>query len=98
MARTLAALIHLPQTEQPTILANVRRWLRPGGWLLATTGSQTWTGTEDGWLGGDATMWWSHPAAATYRRWFADAELLIESEDFVAESDSGHQLIWALSD
>lgn len=94
----LYALIHLPQTEQPTILANVRRWLRPGGWLLATTGAQAWTGTEDGWLGGDATMWWSHPGAATYRQWFADAGLRIEAEEFVAEGDSGHQLFWARSD
>ena len=94
----LYALIHVPQTEQPTILANVRRWLRPGGWLLATTGSQAWTGTEDGWLGGDATMWWSHPDAATYRRWLAAAGLRIESEEFVAEGASGHQLIGARSD
>ena len=36
--------------------------------------------------------------AATYRRWFADAGLRIESEDFVPEGDSGHQLIWARSD
>jgi 2-polyprenyl-3-methyl-5-hydroxy-6-metoxy-1,4-benzoquinol methylase len=91
----LYALIHVPETEQPTILANVRRWLRPGGWLLATTGSQAWTGTEEAWLGGDAPMWWSHADAATYRRWLAGAGLRIESEGFVPEGDSGHQLFWA---
>ncbi|HZD96686.1 MAG TPA: class I SAM-dependent methyltransferase, partial [Micromonosporaceae bacterium] len=91
----LYALIHVPETEQPTILANVRRFLRPGGWFLATTGSQAWTGTEEAWLGGDAPMWWSHADAATYRRWLAGAGLRIESEEFVPEGDSGHQLFWA---
>jgi SAM-dependent methyltransferase len=48
----LYALIHLPLDEQPPLLSRIAGWLRPGGWLLATTGHQAWTGVEDGWLGG----------------------------------------------
>jgi SAM-dependent methyltransferase len=48
---SLYALIHMPLEEQPPLLGRIGRWLRPGGWLLATTGQRAWTGTEDGWLG-----------------------------------------------
>ncbi|MFD0447472.1 class I SAM-dependent methyltransferase [Streptomyces indonesiensis] len=56
---SLYALIHIPLDEQPPLLARIATWLRPGGWLLGTTGHSAWTGTDDNWLGGGATMWWS---------------------------------------
>jgi len=61
----LYALIHMPLDQQPRLLRSIAEWLRPGGWLLATTGQDAWTGTQDNWLGGPATMWWSHADAAT---------------------------------
>jgi 2-polyprenyl-3-methyl-5-hydroxy-6-metoxy-1,4-benzoquinol methylase len=91
----LYALIHMPQDDQPELLRRIATWLRPGGWLLATTGATAWTGTSDGWLGGDAPMWWSHPDAAVYRDWIAEAGLTVTAEDFVPEGSSGHQLFWA---
>jgi SAM-dependent methyltransferase len=91
----LYALIHLPLDHQPQVLRDIARWLRPGGWLLATTGQDAWTGTEDNWLGGTATMWWSHTDAATYRSWIGQAGLEITSQQFVPEGDSGHALFWA---
>jgi SAM-dependent methyltransferase len=33
----LYALIHMPLDRQPRLLHDIARWLRPGGWLLATT-------------------------------------------------------------
>jgi 2-polyprenyl-3-methyl-5-hydroxy-6-metoxy-1,4-benzoquinol methylase len=63
----LYALIHIPLADQPPLLDRIVSWLRPGGWLLATTGHEAWTGTEDNWLGGPAAMWWSHADASTYR-------------------------------
>lgn len=91
----LYALIHMPIDDQAQLIAGIARWLRPGGLLLATTGAQAWTGSEDNWLGGTATMWWSHADAATYRDWITRAGLHIESEEFIPEADSGHQLFWA---
>jgi len=70
----LYAIIHLPLAEQPGLLRDLGRWLRPGGMLIATVGHRAWTGTERDWLGvpgGD--MWWEHADAATYRRWLTDA-------------------------
>lgn len=92
---SLFALIHVPLDEQPGLIAKLARWLKPGGILLATTGHTAWTGTEDGWLGGNATMWWSHADRDTYRRWFEQAELLVELEEFVPEGSGGHSLFWA---
>ena len=91
----LYALIHTPLSAQPHLIARIAAWLRPGGWLLATTGAQAWTGIEENWLGSAATMWWSHANANTYYGWITRAGLHIESEQFVSEGPSGHQLFWA---
>ena len=92
---SLYALIHLPLDEQPALLGRIGRWLRPGGWLLVTTGQQAWTGTEDGWLGGDTPMWWSHADAATYRSWIEQAGLAVVLQEVVPEGDGAHALFWA---
>jgi SAM-dependent methyltransferase len=91
----LYSLIHVPLPKQPALLARAAAWLRPGGWFLATLGATAWTGTEPDWLGGGAPMWWSHADAATYRSWLTAAGLTVETEEFVPEGDSGHQLFWA---
>lgn len=88
----LYALIHLPLDEQPPLLARIATWLRPGGWFLATTGHRAWTGTQDNWLGGAATMWWSHADTTTYRSWITHTGLIIQTEDFIPEGTSGHTL------
>lgn len=91
----LYTLIHMPLDRQPQLLKDIARWLRPDGWLLATTGQDAWTGTEDNWLGGPAAMSWSHADAATYRSWIGQAGLEITSQQFVPEGDSGHALFLA---
>jgi SAM-dependent methyltransferase len=92
---SLYALIHMPLDEQPALLGRIGRWLRPGGWLLVTTGHRAWTGTEDGWLGGDTPMWWSHADAATYRAWIEQAGLAVVTQEVVPEGDAAHALFWA---
>jgi SAM-dependent methyltransferase len=92
----LFALIHVPVAEQPAILRDVRRWLRPGGIFLATVGHEAWTGLEHDWLGVEGgDMWWSHADASTYRRWFSEAGLKVELETFVPEGTGGHTLLVA---
>ncbi|GAA5178754.1 class I SAM-dependent methyltransferase [Rugosimonospora acidiphila] len=91
----LYALIHMPLRAQPGLIGRMATWLRPGGWLLVTVGSTAWTGTEDNWLGGPATMWWSHADDATYRTWLERAGLAVVGEQFVPEGQGGHTLYWA---
>jgi ubiquinone/menaquinone biosynthesis C-methylase UbiE len=92
---TFYALIHVPLPEQPSLLARMARWLRPGALLVATVGHTAWTGTEDAWLGGTAAMWWSHAGADDYRAWFADAGLVIIDDQFVPEGTGGHRYLAA---
>jgi 2-polyprenyl-3-methyl-5-hydroxy-6-metoxy-1,4-benzoquinol methylase len=93
----LYMLFHLPLADQPVLLGRIAGWLRPGGWLLATTAERAWTGTEDGWLGGPASMWWSHAGAATYRDWFQSAGLELHAEELVPDGygTGCHPLFWA---
>jgi SAM-dependent methyltransferase len=43
---------HVPREELPSVYGSVARWLRPGGYLLATTGRRDLPGeVEDDWLG-----------------------------------------------
>lgn len=92
---SLYSLIHMPLAAQPPLLRRVADWLRPGGWLLAVTGNRAWTGTEQGWLGGPAPMWWSHADAGTYRGWLTGAGLRVTGQEFVPEGSGGHALFWA---
>ena len=91
----LYTLIHMPLAKQPRLIGRMATWLRPGGWLLATTGHEAWTGTEQSWLGGTTAMWWSHADAATYRSWLQQAGLTITAQQFIPEDTSGHTLFWA---
>lgn len=91
----LYTLIHIPLADQPGLVRRIVSWLRPGGWLLATTGHDAWTGTENNWLGGPASMWWSQADVATYRSWLQRAGVKIATEDFIAEGAGGHALFLA---
>jgi 2-polyprenyl-3-methyl-5-hydroxy-6-metoxy-1,4-benzoquinol methylase len=92
----LYALIHMPLDDQPVLLRRIAGWLKPGGWLLATAGQEAWTGTEENWLGGSATMWWSQADAGTYAAWIEQAGLRIVEQDVVTEAGgAAHSLFWA---
>ncbi|MET8257379.1 class I SAM-dependent methyltransferase [Micromonospora sp. NPDC005205] len=91
----LYAVIHMPLADQPQLIESIATWLRPGGWLLATVGNSAWTGTDDNWLDGNATMWWSQADVSSYRSWLRQAGLAIIAEDFVPEGGSGHNSFWA---
>ena len=91
----LYSLFHLPRREHRRVLRNVRRWLVPGGWLLLIGGHAAYEGRATGWLGSDATMYWSHYRAATYRRWLSADGFRIVREQFVPEGEVGHELFLA---
>jgi 2-polyprenyl-3-methyl-5-hydroxy-6-metoxy-1,4-benzoquinol methylase len=54
------SIIHVPRAEQPALLENIHRWLRPGGVFLATMTVSDYEGREEDWEGWGAPMVWSH--------------------------------------
>lgn len=89
---SLYALIHVPLEEQLALFPRIRSWLRQGGYLLAITGADRWTGIEN-YLG--AEMFWDHADTASYLRWFTAARLEPVWHRYIPEGDSGHSLILA---
>ena len=86
------ALIHVPLADQQDLLAKIRSWLRPAGYLLAIVGSERWTGTED-YFG--AAMFWDHADRDTYLAWLKAADLAPVWDRFVPEGNAGHTLVLA---
>jgi SAM-dependent methyltransferase len=86
------ALIHVPLQDQRTLFPKVRRWLRPGGYLLAIVGFERWTGIED-YFG--AAMFWDHADRETNLAWLTEAGLVPLWDRFVPEGNVGHTLVLA---
>lgn len=89
------SVIHVPFEEQPALLAKIRTWLQPGGYLMAIVGHTAWTGTESDWLLPGTTMFWSHTDAETYQQWLQDSGFSLLWSRFVPEGSSGHTLMLA---
>ena len=82
------SIIHVPREEQPGLLAQIARWLRPGGLFVATMGARaTEDGYEEDWLG--APMYWSHFDAETNQRLVEEAGLVIESATLEMADEDG---------
>ena len=86
------ALVHLPVADQRALFGRVHGWLRPGGYFLAITGADQWTGSEP-YLGAD--RFWDHADTGTYLRWLPAAQLIPIWNRYIPEGCSGHSLILA---
>ncbi len=89
------SLIHVPVEEQYPLLEKMTCWLRSGGYLMATLGAREWTGEEEDWLGGGATMYWSQADESTYIEWLGRLGLEIVIRRFVPEGEGGHTFVLA---
>jgi SAM-dependent methyltransferase len=82
------SIIHVPREEQSGLLAQIARWLRPGGLFVATMGaSATENGYEEDWLG--APMYWSHFDAETNQRLVEEAGLVVASAVLETADEDG---------
>jgi SAM-dependent methyltransferase len=87
------SIIHLPLEEQPALLQRIYAWLSPGGYFMATLGSEPWTGTEENWLNAGSTMFWSHTGEKEYLAWLENAGFSIRLKRFIPEGNGGHLLV-----
>jgi 2-polyprenyl-3-methyl-5-hydroxy-6-metoxy-1,4-benzoquinol methylase len=90
------AIIHLPLSEQPGLLARIHQWLEPHGYAMLIVGSESWTGVEEDWLGvAGATMYWSHADSRTYQSWLTQLGFSIQWTRFIPEGQGGHEILLA---
>jgi len=72
----LYSIFHIPREAQPALFQRLRRWLRPGGYLLCTLSHQSEPGyTEDDFHG--VTMYWSNYSLGEYLGSLADSGFVV---------------------
>jgi SAM-dependent methyltransferase len=85
---SLYALFHLPREQHRPLLERVARWLRPGGYFLATVAESGHPGyTEDDFFG--ATMYWSHFESQWYEAVLRDLDFCILHRGVVGHGYQG---------
>lgn len=57
----LYSIIHVPRAEHRAVFEEWGRVLRPGGWVLFTSGTEAWAGRNPDWLDSGVEMVWSYP-------------------------------------
>jgi SAM-dependent methyltransferase len=90
---------HVPRAEQGPLLARIRGWLRPGGWLLCTLGTGSSDDeVEEDWLG--APMFFASFDPETNRNLLADAGFELVHERVITHDEPGHgpvSFMWVLA-
>ena len=57
----LYSIIHVPRAEHQAVFEEWARVLRPGGWVLFSSGTEGWAGRNPDWLDSGVEMVWSYP-------------------------------------
>ena len=92
------SVIHVPRQEQPELLARIASWLRPGGLLVMTMGTNSiQTDHDDDFLG--VPMYWSSFDAQANRRLVEKAGLQIVSARQETEEEDGYSVtfLWIVA-
>lgn len=95
---SLFAIFHVPRNEQPQLFTQIATWLRPGGLLVATMGTQSSVGgVEDNWLG--APMYWSTYDSETNVRLVREAGLEIVRTEIETVEEFGETVsfLWIIA-
>jgi cyclopropane fatty-acyl-phospholipid synthase-like methyltransferase len=93
------SFMHVPRDEHPELLARIRRWLRPGGLLLAPLSTQGGPDRVERWL--DVEMFFSGWDAETNSRLVREAgfELLVDEVIPMREAEAEYEtaFLWVLA-
>ena len=94
----LFCITHVPRGEHADLLAQMRSWIKPGGYLLANMGSGDDPGTiEEDWLG--TPMFFSGFDAATNTRLLQEAGFDIIEAEVITHKEDGQPVafLWVLA-
>ena len=80
----------IPRREHAELLGRIRRWLRPGGWLLLSEEDRDLDDTVGTWLG--VPMFGSGFDAATQRRLVEDAGFAVERAAVEVQTEEGTEI------
>ena len=89
---------HVPREELGPLLARIARWLRPGGYLLATFGASDLPGWRGEWLGGVETFFSGYEPEVTVglvRE--AGLEVLRDELETIQEPEASATFLWVLA-
>jgi SAM-dependent methyltransferase len=91
------ALNHVPRELLPALFERIRRWLRPGGHLLAVLGAGDVAAWQGDWLG--VPMFFSSHPPETNSQLLRDAgfELVRDEQVTIAEPESAVTFHWVLA-
>lgn len=89
----LYALGHVPRDRHRAVLARVRSWLRPGGWLLLAEEDADEPGIVADWLG--APMFFSTHGADALRRLVTEAGFEVEETAVETQVEAGRAIPYA---
>ena len=92
------SIFHLPREEHGAIFDKIAVWLRPGGYLVASTGTYSDPGTvEEDWLG--APMYWSfYPSARSLELVRASGLEIVRAADETSDEDgTPHTFLWLVA-
>lgn len=85
------SLIHVPQEEKPRLVRKIAHWLRPGGFLVATMGTQDIkTDFARDFMG--APMYWSSFDSKTNRVMVSNAGLVVVNAELIEEEEHGESV------
>ena len=92
------SIVHVPRKEHFDLLCSIRKWLVPGGVLVATMGSASSEAQiSDDWLG--AKMFWSNFDATANKKMVRDAgfEVVSEEEETADEDGTPITFLWVVA-
>jgi len=93
----LYSFVHVPREEQSALLGRIMRWLKPGGYFLASMSHVGGEDRIDEWLG--VEMFFSGFDAETNRRLVLEAgfELLADELVWMREPENEVAFLWVLA-
>lgn len=82
----LYSIIHVPREDHGAVFEEWGRVLRPGGWVLFTSGTEAWAGRNPDWLDTGVEMVWSYPDPEATTAALERAGFVVDSSARVPDS------------